>query len=504
MISNKILKNTLMLYSRQVLLIIVNLYSMRVVLNTLGVEEFGIYSVVAGIVTLCSFLNGSMASTTQRFFSYAIGKKNDQLLKSTFSVNLIIYLVIGFLVLFLLETIGFWFVNNYLNIPVDRMDSAITLYHYTVFSFLFGVIVAPFVAIIIAHEDMHIFAMVSVFEAVMKLLVVFSLIYLTGDKLELYGLLLLFVSICISFIYIFICKNKYFECQFRQLFWDKFLLKEILSFTGWTIFGQITTVIRYQAVTILLNQFFNPTVVAARAIAITVSSQINLFSNNFNTGMYPSIVKYYANEERKEFFSLIFNGSKLTFFLMWVFVLPLLVEMDFVLSLWLGLMPESTVFFVKLALIESLIISVSLPLATAARAHGKMKVYELSLGLMQISIFFTSYVFLSLGFPAFSVFIVAIAVNLLMLIVRIVIVSKQIELSIMDYIRKVIIPIFYLIVVSSISVFLFKESLPQGVIFSVLNILFGVIIATISMYYIGLDSEWRHKTKMLIMSKMGY
>lgn len=501
MISKKILKNTLMLYSRQILLIFISLYSIRVVLNTLGVEEYGLYTVVGGIVMLGSFLTGSMSSATQRFFSFALGKKDKKLLLSTFSVNLFIYLGIAVLAFFVLETVGFWFVKYYLNVPVERFDSVVTLYHYTVLSFILGVITAPFRAIIIAHEDMHFFAQISVLEALLKLAVVYILVHLPWDKLELYGLLLLLVSIIISSIYFLICMKKYTECQFRSFYWDAQLLKKILLFTSWSLFGQLSTVSRVQAVTILLNQFFSPSVAAARAIAITVSSQINIFSGNFNTGMAPSIIKNYASGDKKELFSLLYNGSKLTFFLLWVVALPLFIEMHTVLTLWLNILPEQAVLFVQLTLVESLILAISLPIATAARARGEMKLYELSLGTMQLSIFAIAFVVLKAGYPAYSVFVVAIVVNILMFAVRLKIVSNLIGLPVNEFIRKVCIPMTIVVLASILPALSINYMLPNGIIYSILNIACCIFISLVSMYLFGLEPEWREKARNIIYNK---
>jgi O-antigen/teichoic acid export membrane protein len=501
MIGKKIFKNTLMLYSRQILLIFISLYTFRVVLNVLGIEEYGVFTVVAGIVMLCSFLTSSMSSATQRFFSFALGKKDEKLLKSTFSVNLVIYAGIGILVLALLEGGGLWFVNNHLDIPPERRSPAILLYHYTALSFLFAVITAPFRAIIIAHEDMHYFAIVSIIEALMKLAIVFVLLYLPWDKLELYGILLLGVSIITAIMHIIICMYKYPECQFRKLYWDKSLVQEIFHFTSWTLLGQISTVARFQAVTILLNQFFTPSVVAARAISVTVSSQVNLFSNNFNTGLYPSIIKSYARKDEKELFLLLFNGSKLTFFLMWVFVLPLLLEMNTVLKLWLNIVPEQAVLFTKLALIESLIFSISLPIATAARAPGKMKRYELTLAVMQLGIFAICYLVLEMGYPAFSVFVVAIIINVFMFAARLSIVSKLIGLPIKTFIQTVCIPVVLVMLTSTLPAVAMSYIMPVGIGYSILNVAWCIFISTVSMYYIGLDPVWRKRIREFIVNK---
>lgn len=501
--NKKILNNTLMLYTRQILIILVSLYSIRIVLDVLGVDDYGIYSVVAGIVTLCTFLTGSMSSATQRFFSYALGKKNSLLLKSTFSVNVIIYAGIGVLVLALLEGGGYWLVKHHLNIPIERTASAINLYHYSVLAFIFNIITVPFIAIIIAHEDMRFFAMVSILEALLKLAVVFILLHLPWDKLELYGLLLFFVSVINSIIYVSICIRKYPECQFRKLYWDWSLLKNICTFTGWTLFGQFSSVLRNQAVTILLNQFFNPGVAAARAIAVTISLQVNLFSSNFNTGLYPSIIKSYASNDRSEFLSLIYGGSKLTFFLMWVFILPLLIEMETILNIWLTILPDQAVVFTRLALIEALIVSISLPLITAARAPGNMKVYELTLGCMQLCILVISYAALNMGYAAESVFIVAIIANLLMFVVRLLIVSSLISLPIYSYLRKVLLPVILIILISLMPVLAINSVLSEGWVYSLINVLCCIFISSLSMYFIGLDRFWRLKIREVIFNKLG-
>ncbi|WP_201030990.1 lipopolysaccharide biosynthesis protein [Aliivibrio fischeri] len=502
--NKKILHNTLMLYTRQILIIFVSLYTVRVVLKELGVEEYGIYTVVAGIVALCSFLSGSMASATQRFFSYALGKKDNKLLNTTFSVNLVIYMFIAIVAFFLLKTIGFWFVDNYLSIPLERKESAIILYEYSIYGFLLNILVSPLIAVIIAHEDMKTYAYLSINEAIMKLSVVFLLGYISLDKLELYGLLLLLVSIINFIVYFYISYRKYEEIQFKKLYWDYFLLKEIFIFTGWTIFGQFTTIIRSQAVTILINQFFNPSVVAARAIANTVASQVNMFSNNFNTGLYPPLIKSYAEGNNKEFLSLIYNGSKLTFFLFWVFALPLSLEIKTVFSIWLGDFPEDVILFTRLALVEALIFSISLPLTTAARAPGKIKIYELSLGLMQILIFIFSYIALKLNFEAYSVFIIAILVNIIMFFVRLVIISKLINLIILDFIKKVIFPIINIIFWSLLICFFIYKVMPESFYFSILNMVLSCFFSCVLIFFFGIELELREKIKNKFLIKISW
>ena len=501
MVTNKIFKNTMMLYVRQVLLLLVGFYTIRVILDVLGIEDFGIYSLVAGFVALCSFLSNSMTSVTQRFFSFALGKKDDSLLKSTFSVSIMIYCAIIVLVLLILIGPGLWYVKNELNIPDSRFDATLVLYVYSVLSFVFTILSAPFLALIIAHEDMHYFAIISVIEAIIRLALVTLLVYIGGDKLELYGGIQLIVSSSIFIVYFLICKNKYIECQFKKHYWDYNLFKEMFFFTGWTLFGQITTITRVQAITILLNQFFNPTVVAARAIATAISSKVNIFSSNFNTGMYPGIVKSYSSNDKELLLPLIFNGSKLTFFLMWVLVLPLLLEMETILSFWLTEIPEHAVLFTKMALIESLILSISLPLTTVARATGDIKRYEICLGSLQASIFLISFVFLNRGYPPETVFIVAILVNVIMFFVRLFLVSEMINIKKVLFINRVCFPMLSVVFISSVFSSFISSNMPNGVQFAFISGMISVVITTITMYYLGLDKIWRKKVKEQLKRK---
>jgi O-antigen/teichoic acid export membrane protein len=275
-----------------------------------------------------------------------------------------------------------------------------------------------------------------------------------------------------------------------------------MGFTWWTLFGQITTVARNQAVTILLNQVFNPLVVVARAIATNITGQINMFSNNFNVGLYPPIIKSYAAGNKKEMFSLIFNGSKMTFFLMWIFALPLFLEMDTILKVWLKNPPPEAVLFTRLALVEVLINSISLPIATAARASGKMKFYEFTLGCIQLAIFVVSWLVLFMGGLAYSVFVVAIVANITMFIVRLFIVKTLIALSINSFFQKVFFPISTIVMISTILSFVIHGLLPKELAFTCISLLLSIIITCVSIYFLGVDKWEREKIRDVIKNKI--
>ncbi|WP_198650485.1 hypothetical protein [Saccharospirillum mangrovi] len=500
--NKRIAHNTLMLYFRQLLILFVSLYTIRIVLHQLGVEDYGIYGAVGGLVALSAFLPGTLAQATQRFFSFALGEQNDERLKKTFSVNLTLYVSVALIALIALQTIGLWFVNTELSVPEGRFEAAKTLYHYATLTFLVSVITSPFMAIIMAHEDMKLYAYISIIEAFMKLGVVFLLQYIAWDKLELYGLLVLCVGTINAVLYIGICLYRYDECQFRKFYWDAALFREIIGFTGWTLFGAISTVARTHAVTVLLNQSFSPAVVAARALAVQIAGQVNIFSSNFNSSLYPPIIKAYAANKRQEMYGLITGGSKITFFLLWIFALPMMVKMDAVLSIWLKTVPSDAVLFSQLALVEALIMSISMPLFAAARAPGKMKVYELTLGSIQIGILLTAWAVVAAGAPAYAVFIVAILANILMFGVRLFLVNWLTGFPVENFLRFTALPIIGIVSISALPITVMNHLLPNGFYWSVLVIFASFAVSSIAMYSIGLDKSWREKIVETIRSRL--
>lgn len=493
--NKRIAKNTLFLYIRHLLILGVNLYAIRVVLNVLGITDYGIYNVIFGLVALASFSRTSISSAIQRFYSFTIGQGNTEQLKKTFSIAMMIFVVISIIAFILLETIGLWFLNHQLNIPVDRVHAAGFVYQVSVLVFIVSTFTGPFTASIVGHEDMHIYAYVSIVEALMKLGIVFILKYVPGDKLELYSMLVLMVACCNTLLYATICSLKYQECQYRKFYWDKSLAREMLGFSGWTLFGQLTSAGRSHGITILLNQFFTPAIVSARTLATNICGQINLFSNNFNTGLYPPIIKAYASNDKSRMFSLVENGSKITFFLMWIFALPLFLEMGTVLHLWLVQVPQDAILFTRLALIEALIFSVSLPVATAARAPGKMKFYELILGSIQIAIFLAAWLALKLGYAAFSVYVIAVVANIIMFYVRLVLVKRLTGLLLIPFLQRTIFPLVFVVLLSISLSSIIQIYLPNELPYRCASIFFNIIITAFCIYFVGLSKHWREKIR---------
>ena len=434
----RITKNTLMLYLRQLLCMGLSFYTVRVVLNVLGVENYGIYNVVAGTVMLLNFLTNTMSSATQRFFSFALGRNDQEMLKCVFGTNVVLYLAITLIAVSLFETVGLWFVHTKMCIPLEKVEEARWLYQFAVAGFLASLVSSPYIAIIIAHEDMNFYAYISILDAALKLGAVVLIPFFPFPKLPLYGALLCAEAFIIASVYCLFCSFKYKECSFSELRFKRSMLKEIMGFTGWTLFGCITTVSRYQAITLLVNQFFNPAVVSARAIALNISSATSLFTNNFATGLYPPIVKAWAKNEKEEMVKLLFTGSKICFCLMIIIVFPLSMNMDFILGLWLKRVPENTSLFSILALIETSLFLICQPLVTAARAVGKMMIYELPLGVIQLFIFPISYLVLYCGGEAYMTFVVAIVTVFIMVFVRLYIMKLLIDFPVKSFIVSIL------------------------------------------------------------------
>lgn len=494
-----IFKNTLFLYLRQILILLINLYSVRVVINELGLIDYGVYNSIISFVLLSSFIYLSLEQATKRFFSSVIGDKNNEKLKKIFSVNILLYISIAIFIFIFFRVFGDLVVKYFLLIPEDRYFSAIKLFNFLTLFLVINVVLSPFIAMILSYEDMKAYALISLVETFFLLVVLILLQNIDHDKLELYGLLLLVHQIIRLILYVSFCSKNYKACQIKKIYWDKELFREILSFTGWTIYGQLSTVFRTHAITILLNQNFNPLVVAARSIALQIAIRVGVFSENFNLSLYPSIIKTYASNQKIEMFKLIVFGSKITFFLLWIFAFPLIIEMQAILDLWLNTYPQDAVLFSQLSLVEVLIFSLSMPIAIAARAPGKMKNYELILGTIQILIFFISLLIIYLGSQAYGVFIVAIIANILMLFIRIFLVEKLTGLPAKSFISQSLLPVCKIISITSIPIITLNFFLPDEYIFSILLIIVSLIISSLAMYYYGLDQEWKNYLKNYIL-----
>ncbi len=543
--TSRIAKNTIALYFRQILIMLVSLYTVRVVLNVLGAEDYGIYNVVAGVVTMFGFLSGAMATASQRFFSFEMGKKEKKAdsdvesvettanpgLSRIFSVTLTIYALLALCIVVLAETVGLWFVFEKLVIPSERLFAAKCVYQCAVASFLFTIMTTPYMSAIIAHENMNVYAYVSIVEAVLKLVIVFVLqlpdkfavrhsglvsksfdggmlnqVQSDGffvDKLILYGILLLCVSAVNTSLYRFYCKKHYAECRFSFL-WDKSLFKEMTIYVGWNMFGSAVGVFKNQIINILLNQFFGAVVNAARAIASQVNAAVVSFSANFSTAIRPQIIKSYAAKEKEDCTKLVLRGCRMTFFLMFIFTLPLELEMPFVLKVWLKNPPENAVLFARLVLIDALIDSVSYPVMTLAQATGKIKLYQSVVGGILLLNFPVSFVCLKFGGPAYSVLVVAIFIALVAFAARLLIVRQLTEFSIRLFLKDVFLRVVVVALLSAVVPFAAEIFLKNEILRFFAVVILSVLFTAVFVLFVGMNRGERNALFDVVRRRVHY
>ena len=488
--TRRIAKNTLMLYFRQILIMLVSLYTVRVVLATLGAEDYGIYNVVAGVVVMFGFLSGAMATASQRFFSFELGRGDTEKLKETFSVTISIYLILVLIIVALAETVGLWFVNKKLVIPNERMNAARWIYQFSIANFAVMLMTAPYMAAIIAHEDMGVYAYASIIEAVLKLAVVFLLKVLPYDKLLVYGLLLLCVGLINTSIYRFHCRRRYEECRFRPV-WNKAMFGEIWGYMGWNLFGSAVGVFNNQILNVILNQFFGPVVNAARAVSSQINSAVNSFAANFSTATRPQIIKDYAADKVEETHRLVFRACKMTFFLMFVLALPLVLEMPYVLKLWLKEVPENTVVFAQLTLIDALITSMTYPIMTLAQATGKIKLYQGVVGGLLLCNLPLAYILLKMGLPPYSVMVGQVAVSVVATAVRLVITNRLSHFSLRRFANKVVIPLVFVVVLSAVAPSFIVLRFCESFLRLCATLVSSVILSCMAFLLVGLDKGER-------------
>jgi O-antigen/teichoic acid export membrane protein len=471
------------------------------VLEALGAEDYGIYNVVAGVVTMFGFLSGSMATASQRFFAVEIGRGDYEQLKRMFSLSLLIYALIALAVLLLAETAGLWFVNHKLIIPPERMEAALWTYHLSTASFLLTVLTTPYMAMIIAREDMNIYAAVSIVEVTLKLVLVFLLFAITGDKLQLYGILMLGSTIINMAIYRIICGIKYNECKFK-FYWNKRLSREIGVYTGWSLFQIIAGIFKWQMTNILLNQFFNQIVVSARSISLSVSSRVAGFPANFNTALKPQVVKEYAKNNKKHMFYLVFHGIRGTWFLMYMFILPLILEIPTILSIWLKTVPEYTTLFVRLALLDELLYSIGHPINAMVQASGKIKLYECVVGALCCLNFPLALAAFYSGAPPFSVFVIGIVMTLAALVAKLLISRMIVSYSMIHLFKIALIPICGVTILSSILPVAVWKMFNPGFLRLCFVVFFSIVSISLCVYVFLLSSSEQKRIKSTIMNKL--
>lgn len=497
--NKKIAKNTLLLYARMILLMLVSLYTSRVILNGLGVADYGIYNVVGGVVTMFTMLSGSLTAAISRFLTFELGTGNKEKLKSIFSASVTIQIALSFIVLVLAETVGLWFMNEKLIISDDRLCAANWCYQFSIITFVINLISVPYNSAIIAHEKMSAFAYISILEAVGKLLIALGIVFSPIDNLIFYGLMVAVLAIIIRIIYGWYCKKNFNECKYYFV-WDKKLLSQMFAFAGWNFIGSSATILRDQGGNIILNLFFGPTVNAARAIAIKVNSVLTGFVNNFMTALNPQITKSYASGDIDNMMILLIQGARLSFYMLLLLSLPVLLNTNYLLVAWLKLIPEHTVSFVQLTLILAMHECLAYPLTTAMLATGKIKKYQIVAGGLNLMNLPIAYICLCLGMIPESIVIVAIVFSVLVQIVRLGLLKSMIKLNVTEFILKVYGNITIVTVVATFIPYFVNKEMEEGFIrFSLISVL-ALITTLASEFFVGCNKEERKLVNGKIVS----
>lgn len=488
--NRRIAKNTVALYLRMFLTMIVGFYTSRVVLNTLGVQDYGIYGVVGGVIAMMGFLNAAMAGATSRFLTFELGRGDSARLARTFSSALIIHMGIALVVMVLGETVGLWFLCNKLVIPPGRMEAAHWVYQLSILSSMIGITQAPYDASIISHEKMNVYAYVEILNSLLKLAIVYLLVLGHFDKLKLYAVLTLAVSVTIKMIYRVYCLRHFKETHFHWV-WDKAILKPMLSFSGWDLYGNACVTARQQGINFLINMFFGVTLNAASSIATTVTGMISGLVFNVITAFRPQIIKQHAQNKIEEMQSLMTNAAVITIILYGILLTPCFFEMPLLLHIWLGIVPAHAVDFCRILLFSSTIGLINSIVNIGIHATGDIKKISLITGSIFLLSLPAVYIFFKLKFDVDYAYFTLVFVNLLVVTSDLIILKKQIKNIHILAIVKSIAASLTVVAISALPTYWvylnIHESLLRLCIITIIN---TILLLSIS-YFFFIDEETR-------------
>ena len=498
--NKRIAKNTLMLYFRMLIMMGVNLYTSRVALDVLGASDFGLYNVVGGFVTMFTLISGAMTTASQRFLSFEIGKGNRGDVQSLFSTAVLIHVYLALIIFVVGESFGVWFVNTQMNFQEGRYIAANWVFQFSLITLIVNVLSVPYNAALVAYERMSAFAYISILEALLKLAIIFLLVVSPFDKLILYAALLALIAITIRIIYSVYCHRNFKDCSCN---WkcDKEQRAKILSFVSWNLIGSFAVVMKEQGINILLNIFFGTTVNAAKGIVSQVNTAMHGFVSNFQLAMNPQIVKSYASQDFENMYKIVFRGSKFSFFLIYALSLPVILEAPYILSIWLKIVPEHTVTFLRIILMTAMITSLSGTLITSMHASGKVRDYQITVGGLSLLALPISYLLLKLGFPAKFALIVIFMVEATCHFVRLYMLKKSICFPMIKFVRMVTLRCLFVVAVSIILPVFVCSKLD----FNFISFLIASTVSLLSVltceYFIGLDKNEKNIVKNKIIKR---
>lgn len=492
--NKRIAKNTIFLYGRTLLLLCLSLYTSRVALQALGVENYGIINIVSGFVSMFALLNGSLTSACQRFITFELGKDGGDVRK-VFSASFFIHLVLAIIIVLIAETFGLYFVNHKLNLPAGSLGAVQWLFQCSIIAFVLNLINIPYNALIVAHEKMKAFAYISILEALCKFLTVFSLLYFSDNQLVWYAIFTLLSSTLVRFVYNLYCRHNFSnDCKIERLK-DKELLKKIFNFAGWAFIGNSATLLTNQGVNIVLNLFLGVTINAARGIAVQVEAAISNFVYSFTTALNPQITKSFASNDIKRLSSLIDMGVRISFFLIIAMCIPVIIATPEILNLWLGVYPDYTVIFIRLTLLSAIVQATANPLMTLIYASGNINLYQIIVGLLVLLNLPISYILLYYGCDPKFIYVVNLLIYLMTFVVRMAYVRIKLGLNIDYIIGNLFLRLCpVLIIASIISYFLYHVIMCSNSIYEImLFALCSVIVTSGSIFLIGLKKNERSR-----------
>lgn len=498
--SNKrIAKNAIMLYIRMFLVMGVSLYTSRLVLQALGVEDFGIYNIIGGVIVLFSFINNAMVASTQRFLNFELGKQNYDEARKVFSASLSIYFIISIVVFILSETIGLWFFSTYIQIPSNKIVEANYVYQFTILTFIINILKAPYNSAIIAHEKMNFYAGISVLEVFLKLLIVYILFY-SSNRLVIYSILTMIVALIISSVYVFYCKKHFIICKYRFEF-NKERFIALTSFSGWSLLGSVANIGSQHGINILLNMFFGVALNAAMGIANQVSNAIYQFVSNFQIAFNPQITKLYASGKNEQFLTLISNASRYSFYLLFVFALPITIYCNEILDLWLVTVPEYAVIFCKLLIFSAFFDTLSGPLWASVYASGILKKYQINISLLLLSILLVAYIVAKMDAPVEYVLFVKVIFNLIIYLYRLFYCCKNLNLNFILYFKDVLCRCFLVLALAVGVLIVLNHYVELDNLNVLIRIFIVLLIAVLCVLCVGLSCDEKNKLFNLLKEK---
>lgn len=499
--NKRLLKNSIALYVRTFVVMLISLYATRVVLRVLGVTDYGIYNVVAGFVTMFSFISGALSLAISRFVTYEIGKGDLQSVRRVFSASIVVQIILAVFVLLISEVVGVWFLNTKLNIPTDRIYAANWIFHCSVVSFCLNLLSIPYNALITAFEKMKVFAYFSILEATLKLLVCYAIVLSKFDKLILYGILLMITSLIMRILYGLYCKIKFKESGFTREFKNSDIIS-IGKFAGWTFLSNGAAILNTQGINILTNIFFNVSYNAARGMATQAESAIRQFVNSFTVSINPQIIKQYAVGDKENLFRLICRGSKFSFFLFMFFALPFFFEANYILKIWLGSIPDKATLFFKLAIICSMIDVLGSSCTTACHATGNMKLYVLSISSLSLLVFPLSFLAYEIGMPVESSYYIFIFIYILIAVVRLFVMQRLIGFPPRMFVSSVFNRIVLCLALAVICPYMIVSFCGESVFRLLLNFTFTSLCSALVFILLGCEKRERDSIKEIIQNKI--